>query len=484
MASRPVDADIRQLIRDFYFTPNGYRLVDKYVIRDGKRHPFAVICPGGGYQVVCSFIEGVPFAKRLNALGISAFIVYYRVRKKALYPAPQEDLARAVREIFANADKYCLETDNYSVWGSSAGGHLAASFGLDYAERGLPKPGVEVLIYPVISMEKALTHRGSHDNLLGKDASPEMEFQASIDRQVTADYPPTYIWCGDADETVPPENTKRMAAALKEAGVPVQCEIFPGIGHGVGPATGTVAEGWIRHAVDFWRGQQTAALNGNAPEYDPGRIAADKSSSLYGRHIIFLGSSVTFGATSQGVSFADYIAARNGCSFTKEAVSGTTLVDNGPRSYISRLNRLEADRADLFVCQLSTNDATKNMPLGTVSEGNERADFDTSTVAGAIEYIIASARERWNCPVVFYTNAKYNSAAYGAMVKLLYQIAEKWKIDVIDMWNDEAFNSITAKERALYMSDPIHPTKAGYLQWWTPFMEEKLCRIITGKQPD
>lgn len=72
------------------------------------------------------------------------------------------------------------------------------------------------------------------------------------DGQVSSAYPPTYIWCGDADSTVSPENTRRMAAALENAGVPVCCEIFPGVEHGVGPGTGTAAGGWIDHALDFW----------------------------------------------------------------------------------------------------------------------------------------------------------------------------------------------------------------------------------------
>lgn len=255
-SKQPADLDSLQSIKDVFFTKNAYKLDDRFVIRDGKTHPFAVICPGGGYQMVCSFIEGVPIAKRLNEQGISAFIVYYRVREKARFPAPQDDLARAVREVLEKAEEYQLDTENYSVWGSSAGGHLAASFGTEnmgYVKYGLPKPQVMVLIYPVISMEKGLTHGGSRDNLLGKEATQEQEQAASVDLHVTAAYPPTYIWCGDADDVVPPENTRRMAAALERSGVPCLCEVFPNVGHGVGPATGTSAQGWIDHAVAFWR---------------------------------------------------------------------------------------------------------------------------------------------------------------------------------------------------------------------------------------
>ena len=184
---------------------------------------------------------------------------------------------------------------------------------------------------------------------------------------------------------------------------------------------------------------------------------------------IFLGSSVTYGAASGGMAFPEYITKRNGCKMIKEAVSGTTLVDNGPDSYISRMKGIDKTlKADLFMCQLSTNDATQKKPLGRISENGS---YDTSTVAGAIEYIISYAKDTWNCPVVFYTNPRYDSKEYAAMVKLLRDIAVKWGIKVIDLWNDEDFNAITEAQRKQYMADPIHPTREGYLQWWTPYME-------------
>ena len=204
---------------------------------------------------------------------------------------------------------------------------------------------------------------------------------------------------------------------------------------------------------------------------------------LQGKTVVFLGSSVTYGSASQGVSFAEYIAARNDCVSVKEAVSGTTLLD-GPSSYIRRLRELEPPQADLFVCQLSTNDASQSKPLGTVSGSGKASDFDTSTVAGAIEYIIVYARETWNCPVVFYTNPRYDSPAYGRMVELLYRASEKWGITVIDMWNDRDFNAITEEQRALYMADSIHPTQAGYLEWWTPMMERTLYRVMEEWKKD
>jgi Lysophospholipase L1 and related esterases len=220
---------------------------------------------------------------------------------------------------------------------------------------------------------------------------------------------------------------------------------------------------------------RTAGLPGNAAAYSVENMKQIENSPLAGKRIVFLGSSVTYGASSMGVSFADFITARNGAVIVKEAVSGTTLVDDGFNSYIARLKRLDRDMpVDMFVCQLSTNDATQNKPLGSIAADE---NYDTSTIAGAIEYIISCAKDAWNCPVVFYTSPRYDSEKYADMVTLLGKIADKWEITVIDMWNDSAFNAITDEQRALYMADSIHPTRAGYLEWWTPYMEQVLYEV-------
>ena len=255
---QPVDFDRKQAIKDIYRS-NKYKLDDRFVLHDEKVHKCAILCPGGGYYCVCSFIEGVPIARKLNAMGISAFILYYRVRKKALYPNPQDDLARAIGEIRAKSEEYHVDMTDYSIWGSSAGGHLAASFGtssMGYKKYQLGKPGALVLSYPVITLTKKLTHQGTRDNHIGKNAEETKAEIYSVDNHVDETYPATYIWCGDADTTVPPENTKMMARALEDNHIPYKCDIFSGVEHGVGPATGTSAEAWIERAVDFWLGKR------------------------------------------------------------------------------------------------------------------------------------------------------------------------------------------------------------------------------------
>lgn len=232
---------------------NTYKL-KPYLLRDGKKHPFAVICPGGAYSLVCSFLEGMPYAKKLNELGYHAFVLYYHTKDKAKYPAPQEDLACAIREIGNNADKWNVEMDGYSVWGSSAGGHLAGSFGTEsmgYAKYGLPKPGTIVLCYPVVTMGK-LTHQETQENLLGKEPGEDMVRLASIEGQITPNYPPTFLWCGTDDKAVDPENSHMLAVQLERNGV-IHCfREYAGVDHGVGLGEGLACEEWFNQAVAFW----------------------------------------------------------------------------------------------------------------------------------------------------------------------------------------------------------------------------------------
>ena len=157
-----------------------------YLINDGIKHPFAIICPGGAYNMICSRKEGEPYAKELNKRGYHAFVLYYGIKRKARYPRPQEDLKRAITEIFANEEEWNLITNNWSIWGSSAGGHLAASYCLE--DFGTPLPNVLVLCYPVITLGEH-THKKTHDNLLGKKPTIEMVDKMSIEKHISSSFP-------------------------------------------------------------------------------------------------------------------------------------------------------------------------------------------------------------------------------------------------------------------------------------------------------
>ncbi len=241
--------------REFFDTyrKNTYA-IKPYLVADGKKHPVAIICPGGGYRRVCSFIEGHPFAKKLNQMGFHAIVVYYRVRNQAFYPQPQEDLARAIREAADHAEEWKLDMAGYSLWGSSAGGHLAGSFGTEamgWARYGLPKPGALVLVYPVVTMGSK-THIGSRDFHVGHYPAPDYVRLTSVEQQVTESYPPTFLWWGDEDSTVDPDNSRMLQAALEAHGVPCRCIEYRGVDHGVGIGKGLPCEGWFEEAVAFW----------------------------------------------------------------------------------------------------------------------------------------------------------------------------------------------------------------------------------------
>ena len=198
--------------------------------------------------------------------------------------------------------------------------------------------------------------------------------------------------------------------------------------------------------------------------------------TMDGKTFIFLGSSVTYGSAAGGRSFVDMIAERHDCTCIKLAVSGTTLVDNGANSYVSRLKSESAKYpvCDHIIVQLSTNDATGNKPLGVLSDSTDINDFDTSTVIGAIEYIIAYAKQTWNCKVSFYTGTYFQNANYEKMVAALHDIQQKWGIGVLDMYNDPEMRAVSDEDYSEYMADPIHPTEYGYEHWWLPEFEEFL----------
>ena len=225
-------------------------------------------------------------------------------------------------------------------------------------------------------------------------------------------------------------------------------------------------------------------IPGNAPEYSMSTLTQMENSPLAGKKVLFLGSSVTYGSASMQEGIPEYFSIRLGCEVTKEAVSGTTLVDNGSGSYVQRLlNRVDPqENYSLVVVQLSTNDASRKLPLGDIADGTDLSAFDTKTTTGAMEYIIAYAREMWGCPVAFYTGSRYDSAEYAAMVTRLMELRDKWGICVLDLWTDDSFNGISDAERALYMNDRIHPTKAGYRNWWCPEMESQLCAWLAAAE--
>ena len=209
----------------------------------------------------------------------------------------------------------------------------------------------------------------------------------------------------------------------------------------------------------------------------------DPDDPLSGKTILWVGSSVTYGAHAGGhYSMVDAVRDLHpALTCEKYAISATTLVNGGEDSYVARLKRVPKTKTpDLVVVQLSTNDATTNKPFGEIAEGTDPADFDDTTIAGAIETIIAYARDTFGCPVCFYTGTYCQKEHYDEMVQLLLEIQKKWDIGVIDMFNNPEMTAVYGTELYdSYMFDEVHPNRAGYVEWWTPVIDAALVEYMS-----
>jgi acetyl esterase/lipase len=185
--------------------------------------PFAIISPGGGFSYVGSVHEGFPYAVAISQKGYNAFVLRYRVGAGGAIAT--QDLAAAISYIFRNADRLGVRTDDYSVWGSSAGARMAAAIGSHGVARfggdNLPKPAAVVMAYT------------GHSDYAVQE-------------------PPTFVVVGEHDSIAPPSAMERRIATLRQGGTEVEYHKFSNLGHGFGLGTGTTAEGWIDDAMRFW----------------------------------------------------------------------------------------------------------------------------------------------------------------------------------------------------------------------------------------
>jgi acetyl esterase/lipase len=217
----------KQIFYDFYTAAQKRNDLAKentglFFFRGRPGAPFAIICPGGGFSYVGSLHEGFPVALELSKQGYNAFVIRYRIGGERI---SCEDLAAAIAYIFANATTLNIDTQNYSLWGGSAGARMAArlaSYGTTaYGERDLPRPGMAVIAYT------------GHTDW-------------------TRDDPPTFTIVGDRDGIANPGVMEQRVNAMAAAGIDTEFHLYRNVGHGFALGTGTSAEGWINDAVQFW----------------------------------------------------------------------------------------------------------------------------------------------------------------------------------------------------------------------------------------
>ena len=215
-----------------------------YLPEKGKETGTAVvICPGGGYSVVVYQGEGVSNAKELAKNGIAAFVLKYRLPVDAIMTdkstGPLQDAQQAIKLVRENAVKWNIDPAKIGIMGFSAGGHLASTVATHF-EKALinnPKgtslrPDFQVVVYPVISMQQALTHRDSRKQLLGEQPSQQLVDLFSNELQVKENTPPAYITHAADDNVVDVDNSINYFEALRRHKVPVEMHIYPKGGHG------------------------------------------------------------------------------------------------------------------------------------------------------------------------------------------------------------------------------------------------------------
>jgi acetyl esterase/lipase len=222
-----------------------------------------VVCPGGGYRALAPH-EGHSIAVWLNSVGVTAFVLKYRLAPRYGHPAPMQDVQRALRTVRARAAEWKIDPQRIGVMGFSAGGHLSSTAAThfddgdagakDPLERVSSRPDLAILCYPVITMTPEFGHAGSRRNLLGENPTPELVELLSNEKRVTARTPPVFFFHTQDDPGVPVENSLLFAAALRKAKVPFELHAFEHGRHGVGlaandPALGAwpkLLENWLR----------------------------------------------------------------------------------------------------------------------------------------------------------------------------------------------------------------------------------------------
>jgi acetyl esterase/lipase len=247
-----------------------------FPVAGAARAPALLVLPGGGYSFRSEKLDGLDVAAWFAEHGIAAFVLNYRVDPYR-YPVPLEDAQRALRWLRAHAEAQGIDARRIGVFGTSAGGHLAALLATesgdgdpsspDPVQRQSSKPDLLILSQAVISLQRHV-HEGSRRHLLGPAPAPELLAALSADHRVGADTPPSFVWTTKDDEFVDYRNSELFVAALQAHAVDHELQLFPEGHHGRGLARKEGSREWPRLCLDW------LVRHGFTPEPGTPRTAA------------------------------------------------------------------------------------------------------------------------------------------------------------------------------------------------------------------
>ena len=217
-----------------------------------------IICPGGGYRILAITHEGHDIAKLLAEQGVTAFVLKYRLPSDEIMVdkriGPLQDAQRAMQLVRERADEWGIAKDKIGIAGASAGGHLASTLSTHYKKAVIdnPKgtslrPDFSLLLYPVISFQDGLVHKGSETSLLGENPATEDVNLYSNELQVTDDTPPAFLVHAEDDKGVPIANSEAYMKALEQQGIAAKLIRYPRGGHGFGLHNKTTSDKWFDH---------------------------------------------------------------------------------------------------------------------------------------------------------------------------------------------------------------------------------------------
>ena len=396
-----------------------------------------IACPGGSYSHLAYNHEGYDWAPFFNKQGIALVVLKYRMPKGGHKEVPFADAEEALRMVRDSADVWNINPNDVGIMGSSAGGHLASTMATHTSPE--LRPNFQILFYPVITMDKSYTHMGSHNNLLGKDASAELELEYSNEKQVTKDTPRAFIVYSDDDKVVPPANGVNYYLALNKNNVPSVLHIYPSGGHGWGIREGFLYKNEMLDELTSW------LRSFKVPHKDAIRVAC-------------IGNSITYGARIKNRDRDSYPAVLSrmlGEAYWVKnfGVSARTLLNKGDHPYMNEKAYQDAlaFNPNIVVIKLGTNDSKS-------FNWKYKADFtkDLQTMVDAFKALPAQPKIYLCYPSKAYqTGDNINDDIISKqIIPMIKKVAKKNNLSVIDL--HAAMDGMPQ-----LFPDKIHPNEEG-----------------------